>query len=183
MWPTWRIISNGFASKINWWTASVTVPHKRLPACKSLIPARTSHGKGRQTEFIVLGQLWWIDSPSMYWKNGEVRRFWRRKNALAENTLSSGQKWFLRWVFPHFGGYLGLYSVFRFGDRKCCFQNIAIRFYAGPKQSTSPTVLFVNLSSPSRTMWPTSGWDPFKAPQTNSCQGIVQGVFFNWYPP
>ena len=42
---------------------------------------------------------------------------------------SSGQMWFLKWVFPGFGGVIRsvkVVSVFRFGDRKCRFRDIAI---------------------------------------------------------
>ena len=48
---------------------------------------------------------------------------------MAEKPLSSGQKWFLRWVFLGFGGCFGggLFSgIFRFGDRKSRFWDIAI---------------------------------------------------------
>ena len=37
--------------------------------------------------------------------------------AMAEKPLSSGQKWFLRWVFLGFGGYFVLQSVFAFSFR------------------------------------------------------------------
>ena len=37
--------------------------------------------------------------------------------AMAEKPLSSGQKWFLRWVFLGFGGYFLLQSVFVFSFR------------------------------------------------------------------
>ena len=37
--------------------------------------------------------------------------------AMAEKPLSSGQKWFLRWVFLGFGGYFVLQSVFVFSFR------------------------------------------------------------------
>ena len=33
---------------------------------------------------------------------------------MAEKPLSSGQKWFLRWVFPGFGGYFALQGAFVF---------------------------------------------------------------------
>ena len=87
-------------------------------------------------ESSVWGQLCWINSPPTWGpksrRNWEVEGFW-------ENTCfvsSNGRKTTFEWPkvvsevsFPRFWGVFwgGLFSgIFRFGDRKCHFRDIAI---------------------------------------------------------
>ena len=62
------------------------------------------------TVFFILSFFIYIWIISLHFKNISLRAEWKNARFVRSNgwkPLSSGQKWFLRWVFPGFGGYFG----------------------------------------------------------------------------